>query len=240
MIDEAGYWWGRQEANLITWEQAKEAVLKMYGDRNKQRNSVTKIKNLQQGSRTISALFIEVDTLNIYTQLDPETLPNFLEAGLNGDLRMQMELMNNMQPLNSYIEWKEKALDLGSKLEANKKRHAAPRTRKIVPTHGGNTSNSNPPISTTKNSKKSKPTQKLVPQDEKDRRMAAGECIKYGRPGHMGKECRTGWKYEPSTSSTEPTPTQVSKLWKDARELGVIIRVIERAKRANRMEASRQ
>ena len=33
---------------------------------------------------------------------------------------------------------------------------------------------------------------------------------------------------------------QVSKLWKGARELGVIIRVIEKAKRANRMEASRQ
>ena len=35
--------------------------------------------------------------------------------------------------------------------------------------------------------------------------MAAGECIKCGRPGHMGKECRTGWKYEPPTSPTEPT-----------------------------------
>ena len=49
MIDEAGYWWERQEANLTTWEQAKEAILRVYGDRNKQRNSVTKIKNLQQG-----------------------------------------------------------------------------------------------------------------------------------------------------------------------------------------------
>ena len=68
MIDEADYWWERQEANLTTWEQAKEAVLRVYGDRNKQRNSVTKIKNLQQGSRTISAFFTEADTLNIYAQ----------------------------------------------------------------------------------------------------------------------------------------------------------------------------
>ena len=72
MIDEADYWWERQEANLTTWEQAKEAVLRVYGDRNKQRNSVTKIKNLQQGSRTISAFFTEADTLNIYAQLDPQ------------------------------------------------------------------------------------------------------------------------------------------------------------------------
>ena len=92
----------------------------MYGDRNKQRNSVTKIKNLQQGSSTISAFFTEADTLNIYAQLDPQTLPNFLEPGLNDDLRMQMELKNNMQPLNSYTQWKERALDLGSKLGANK------------------------------------------------------------------------------------------------------------------------
>ena len=70
MIDEAGYWWETQEANLTTWEQAKEAVLSVYGDRNKQRNSVTKIKNLQQGSKTIFTFFTEADTLNIYAQLD--------------------------------------------------------------------------------------------------------------------------------------------------------------------------
>ena len=33
---------------------------------------------------------------------------------------------------------------------------------------------------------------------------------------------------------------QVSKLWKDARELVVIIGVIEKSKRTNRIEASRQ
>ena len=180
---------------------------------------MTKIKNLQQGSRTISAFLTKADTLNIYAQLDPQTLSNFLEPGLNDDLRMQMELMNNMQPLNSYTQWKERALDLGSKLEANKKRHATPRTGKIAPNCGSNAFNNNPSSSnnnagnsTTNNPKKSKPTQKLVPQEEKDRRMAAGECIKCGRPGHMGKECRTGWKHEPPTSSTEPTPTPSVKV----------------------------
>ena len=42
--------------------------------------------------------------------------------------------------------------------------------------------------------------------------MAAGECIKCGRPGHVGKEWRTGWKYEPTTSSMEPTPTPSVKV----------------------------
>ena len=221
IIEKVGYWWERQEANLTTWEQAKKAVLTVYGDRNNQLNSVTKIKNLQKGSRTISAFFTEADTLNIYAQLDPQALPNFLEPGLNDDLRMQMELMNNLQPLNSYTQWKERALDLGSKLEANKKRHATPRTGKFAPNpnRGGNPFNNNPSSSnnnagnsTTNNPKKSKPTQKLVPQEEKDQRMAAGECIKCGRPGHMGKECRTRWKYEPTRSSMEPTPTPSVKV----------------------------
>lgn len=204
MTDEAGYWWESQERNLTTWEQAKKAVLRVYGDRNKQRNSMIKIKNLQQGSKTISAFFTELETLNVYAQLDPETLPIFFEPEFNDDLRMQMELMNILQPIKSYAEWKARALDLGSKLEANKRRYTtAPRTRKVPPTRGpnNNTSNSN------NNNKKSKPTPKLVPQEEKDRRMAAGECIKCGRSGHIGKECRTGWKYEPTTNSAELTPS---------------------------------
>ena len=47
-------------------------------------------------------------------------------------------------------------------------------------------------------------------------------------------------KMNPQRAPQSLYPPQVSKLWKDARELGVKIRVIERAKRANRMEASRQ
>lgn len=204
MTDEPGYWWESQERNLTTWEQAKKAVLRVYGDRNKQRNSMIKIKNLQQGSKTISAFFTELETLNVYAQLDPETLPIFFEPEFNDDLGMQMELMNILRPIKSYAEWKARALDLGSKLEANKRRYTTtPRTKKVPPTRrpNNNTSNSN------NNNKKSKPTQKLVPQEEKDRRMAAGECIKCGRSGHMGKECRTGWKYEPTTSSAELTPS---------------------------------
>ena len=70
----------------------------------------------------------------------------------------------------------------------------------------------NPAAAAAAKERKPRTTQKLVPQEEKDRRMAAGECIKCGRPGHMGKECRTGWKYEPTMSSTEPTPTPSVKV----------------------------
>ena len=42
--------------------------------------------------------------------------------------------------------------------------------------------------------------------------MTGAECIKCGRPSHMGKECRTGWKYQPPKSSTEPTCTPSVKV----------------------------
>ena len=43
---------------------------------------------------------------------------------------------------------------------------------------------------------KKKKKKKSVPQKEKDRRMAAGECLKCGKFGHIAKDCRTGWKYD--------------------------------------------
>ena len=33
----------------------------------------------------------------------------------------------------------------------------------------------------------------LVSREEKDRRIAAGECIKCGEQGHIAKNCRKGW-----------------------------------------------
>ena len=45
----------------------------------------------------------------------------------------------------------------------------------------------------------------MAPKEEKDRRMKNGECVKCGRTGQHGKECRTGWKYNPTTATTATT-----------------------------------
>ena len=37
--------------------------------------------------------------------------------------------------------------------------------------------------------------------------MKDGECIKCGKKGHIGKECRTGWKYD----AAAPAVTTVEK-----------------------------
>ena len=37
--------------------------------------------------------------------------------------------------------------------------------------------------------------------------MAAGECLKCGKPGHIAKDCRTGWKYDPTAAVAAETTT---------------------------------
>lgn len=51
-----------------------------------------------------------------------------------------MDIMDIIVPIKTYAEWKERALDLGTKIEAAKENHApiaAPRDGRIPPDHGG-------------------------------------------------------------------------------------------------------
>ena len=216
MTGKATLWWHHMEREVTTWQEAKEAVTSVYGDPRKKKDCANKLKSLCQGSMTISEFFVEVQNLNTYAQLDVETLPTFLEPGLNDDVRRAMEYIESLKPITTYKEWKEKALQQGGYLEASRKKDRKPTTNN-PPSGRGNAphktlhKHENPTAAAAKE-RKPRTTQKLVPSEEKDRRMAAGECIKCGRPGHMGKECRTGWKYEPPTSSTEPTPTPSVKV----------------------------
>ena len=41
--------------------------------------------------------------------------------------------------------------------------------------------------------------------------MAAGECVKCGRTGHIGKDCRTGWKYEAGEEGDTPAVQVIEK-----------------------------
>ena len=66
------------------------ALTTVYGDPRKKKDCANKLKILSQGSKTISEFFVEVQNLNTYAQLDIETLPTFLEPGLNDDLRRAM------------------------------------------------------------------------------------------------------------------------------------------------------
>ena len=79
---------------------------------------------------------------------------------------------------------------------------ACKKDRKYANNPSSEDENATPEISnqpddpTTAAAKRRKPTQSSVPQGEKDRRMAAGECLKCGKFGHIAEDCRTGWKYD--------------------------------------------
>jgi hypothetical protein len=54
------------------------------------------------------------------------------------------------------------------------------------------------------------PTNRVfVPKDIQSTRIANNQCLKYGRPGHIGRDCRIGWSL-PSTvvAVTETTPNR--------------------------------
>ena len=171
---------------------------------------------------TISEFFVEVQNLNTYAQLDMETLLTFLEPGLNDDLRMAMEYMESLQPIDTYKAWKERALQQGSNLEAARRKDRKPTTnnpasRRANSFRGPNNTTTTTTTSastsaaaaTTPKERKPRATQGLVPQEERDRGMAAGDCFKCGKAGHIGKNCRTGWKYNPAAAAvtTPATPT---------------------------------
>ena len=101
MTGKATLWWHHIEQEVTTWQEAKEAVTCVYGDPRKKKDCANRLKNLSQGSMTISEFFVEVQNLNTYAQLDVETHPTFLEPGLNDDLRRAMEYMESLQPIDT-------------------------------------------------------------------------------------------------------------------------------------------
>ena len=175
MEEKAALWWEHAEDGITSWEAARTALLRTYGDPRKQKDSANRLKKLPQGSMTISEYFMEIENLNIYAQLNPETLPTFLEPGLNDDLRKRMEIMQSLQPVEAYSEWKKRALEQGIYLEAGKRKNVDRKKDGIKLTEDTEGKN------------------QLVSREEKDRRIVAGECIKCGRQGHIAKNCRKGW-----------------------------------------------
>ena len=160
---------------------------------------------------TISEFFVEVQNLNTYAQLDMETLLTFLEPGLNDDLRRAMEYMESLQPIDIYKAWKERALQQGSNLEAAHKKDREPTIGNTFfkkPNNPTTSASTSAPATTTPKENKPWATQGLVLPEERDRLMAACDCLKCGKASHRDNNYRTGWRYDPAAAAAAAaTPT---------------------------------
>ena len=205
MTGKAILWWRSQRGLITTFDQAKASLIDTYGDKRKKKDSANLLTQYSQGSKTISDFFVEVEHLNRFAQLDSEILPTFLEKGLNEDLQ---RALNQHRPApTTYAEWKRLALDIGGGMEVLAPKpgkrgfNNKDKDRKARQPKQSNQSNQSHQNTTAKTTRVS------IPQAELDRRMNDDECLKCGRKGHIGKECRTGYQYNPpATEESAETP----------------------------------
>lgn len=102
MTDKAERWWEYAEKALPhpqTWQAAKETFLRKYGNILKRDECTEKLMDLYQGSMSIADFFTEIEELNLYAQLDPESVPRFLKRRLNLDLRHALEISHSIKPI---------------------------------------------------------------------------------------------------------------------------------------------
>ena len=125
----------------------------------------------------------------------------------------QWEYMESLQPIDIYKACKERALQQESNLEAARKKDrkhtnnpSSGRNPSLKSSNNAATATTATPTAATAKERKPRATQGLVPQAERDRRMAAGDCLKCGKSGHIAKDCRTGWRYDPAVAAPTTTP----------------------------------
>ena len=185
LIGKAILWWRSQKNIMVTWKQTRIALLEAYGDRYKRKSCINQLQRMTQGSKKITDYFIEVEQLNLFAQLDPETLPSFLEQGLND--RLQEALIQHRPEPTTYAEWKKLTQDIGRALEAHNERKKGIGIGKAPQTD--NRRWRIQPYSTDR-------SDSYVSEEEVNKRKKRGTCIKCGKMGHLARECRVGWKIE--------------------------------------------
>ena len=121
-----------------------------------------------------------------------------------------LEVADSIQPITTYEQWKAKALHLGTKLEVRtRSRGNHPKTKADGKLNGKSKSNKGKSGEARKDKDKATAVVQ-VPKSEKERHMKNGECVKCGKAGHIGKECRTGWKYNAAAAPATPAGLAVT------------------------------
>ncbi|QRW23942.1 integrase core domain protein [Rhizoctonia solani] len=198
MKDAAGAWahphldqLGSHRAIIQTVEGFKLEFLAAFGDPDATRAAERKITTLTQ-SGTCADYITKFRTLAMELDWNDAALQGQFARGLHWEVSRQIATREH-QP-RTLLELQNAALVIDNALCKERASHP-PRDNKSSkpsnPARGTSTGQS------TTGSKKLSDDPNFVSEEERNRRRAAGACIKCGKMGHKFADCRTGWKATP-------------------------------------------
>ncbi|KAF8752413.1 Reverse transcriptase-rnase h-integrase [Rhizoctonia solani] len=194
MKDAAGAWahphldqLGSHQAIIQTVEGFKLEFLAAFGDPDATRAAEWKITTLTQ-SGTCADYITKFRTLAMELVWNDAALQGQFARGLHWEVSRQIATRKHRP--RTLLELQNAALVINNTLRKERASH--------------------PP----RDNKSSRPSNPARGQEERNRRRAAGACIKCGKMGHKFAECRTGWKATPIEEKGKAKET--AKIGKDS------------------------
>ncbi|QRW23043.1 Retrotransposable element Tf2 protein [Rhizoctonia solani] len=198
MKDSAGAWahphldqLGSHRAIIQTVEGFKVEFLAAFGDPDATRAAERKITTLTQ-SGTCADYITKFRTLAMELDWNDAALRGQFARGLHWEVSRQIATREHRP--RTLLELQNAALVIDNALREERASHPPRDTKSSKPQNparGTSTGQSNT------GSKKLSDDPNFVSEEERNRRRAAGACIKCGKMGHKFAECRTGWKATP-------------------------------------------
>ncbi|QRV77801.1 Retrotransposon-derived protein PEG10 [Ceratobasidium sp. AG-Ba] len=187
---------------LQSWETLEQSFLSAFGDPDAGRAAERKITALEQTGSTVD-YWTEFQTLTADLSWNDSAYRAQFRRGLHWKVKEQLSMLPQ-DPTDL-----DELVTIAIRIDNARRENELDRTRTKASSAGTRS------MATTKVTRAPVSTESAnyVDQAEKDRRKAAGECIKCGRKGHSAKECRTGWRL---SSAKGPKPEGRSKKEKDS------------------------
>ncbi|KAF8751555.1 Retrotransposon gag protein [Rhizoctonia solani] len=216
MKDSAGAWalphldqLGSHRAIIQTVEGFKMEFLAAFGDPDATRAAERKITTLTQSS-TCADYITKFRTLAMELDWNDAALRGQFARGLHWEVSRQIATRKHRP--RTLLKLQNAALVIDNALCEERASHP-PRDSKSSkvsnPARGTSTGQA------TTGLKKLSNNPNFVSEEERNRRRAAGACIKCGKMGHKFAECRTGWKATPIEDKGKAK--EAAKIGKDSK-----------------------
>ncbi|QRW25683.1 Retrotransposable element Tf2 protein [Rhizoctonia solani] len=216
MKDSAGAWahphlnqLGSHQAIIQTVEGFKLEFLAAFGNPDATRAAKRKITSLTQ-SGTCADYITKFRTLAMELDWNNAALRGQFARGLHWEVSRQIATRKHRP--RTLLKLQNAALVIDNALRKERASHP-PRDNK--PSKQSNPARGTSTGQSTTGSKKLSNNPNFVSEEERNRRRAAGACIKCGKMGHKFAECRTGWKATPIEDKGKAKET--AKIGKDSK-----------------------